>query len=376
MTAVGLPREIKQDERRVGLTPPAVAQLVQAGHRVFVERRAGVGSGYWDEEFAAAGAELVDARDAWAQADMVVKVKEPTPDEYTHFREGLLLFTYLHLAANPELTDALMSAGVTAAGYETLEDAAGKLPLLAPMSAIAGRLAVQEAAHFLLASGGGSGVMLGPVAGVAPRRVVVIGGGTVGYHAAVVALGLGARTTLFDVRLERLAELEQTMAGRIELEAAARDRVAGAVEEADVVIGAVLVPGARAPSVVDRSMIEQMAPGSVVCDVAIDQGGCIDTSRPTTHSAPVFECEDVLHYCVTNMPGAVPATATRALVNATLPFVQAFVEAIADGVDVEDLGDELGSALNVLDGRIVQPAVADAYVMAGRSENANHLEVR
>jgi alanine dehydrogenase len=364
---IGVPREIKQAEGRVALTPSAARDLTAAGHRVLVESGAGAASGFPDDRYAEAGATLVGAGDAWDGADLVVKVKEPTAAEYGHFRDGLILFTYLHLAADAPLTDALMAAGVTAIAYETVTGPSGGLPLLAPMSEIAGRLAVQAGAHFLEAPHGGSGVLLGPVGGVAPGRVVVIGGGKVGYHAAAVALGLGARVTLFDTSLARLGALEEVMHGRIELEAPSRDRLEATLSEADLVVGAVLVPGARAPYVVDRPLVRMMKPGSVICDVAIDQGGCVETSRPTSHEDPVHVEEGVVHYAVTNMPGAVPATSTRALVNATLPYVKALA---TDGLAALDRDAGLRAGLNVHEGAITHPAVGAAHQPAPAAAGA------
>jgi alanine dehydrogenase len=355
---IGVPRETKLGERRVALTPAATRDLVTAGHRVLVEAGAGAGSGFDDDAYASAGAERVNAADAWGDADLVVKVKEPTPDEYRFFRDGMLLFTYLHLAADRPLTDALIDAGVTAIAYETVAGPDGGLPLLAPMSAIAGRLASQAGAHFLQASQGGSGVLLGPVGGVAPGRVVVIGGGTVGYNAAAVALGLGARVTVFDTSVARLNHLDEVMHGRIELETPSRDRLEATLSDADLVVGAVLVPGARAPAVVDRALVETMRPGSVICDVAIDQGGCVETSRPTTHADPVHVEHGVVHYAVTNMPGGVPVTSTRALVNATLPYIRALA---ADGLGALERDAGLAAGLTVREGRITHAAVSAAH---------------
>jgi alanine dehydrogenase len=355
---IGVPRETKLGERRVALTPAAARDLAAAGHRVLVEERAGLGSGFADEDYLAAGATLVTAEDAWGDAKLVLKVKEPTPEEYGHFRDGMVLFTYLHLAADRPLTDALVTTGVSAIAYETVTAPAGGLPLLAPMSAIAGRLAAQAGAYFLEASHGGAGVLLGPVGGVPPGRVVVIGGGTVGYHATAVSLGLGARVTVFDTSVARLNHLDEVLHGRIELEVPSRDRLEATLAEADLVVGAVLVPGARAPAVVDRELVQRMQPGSVICDVAIDQGGCVETSRPTTHADPVHLEHGVVHYAVTNMPGGVPATATRALVNATLPYVRALA---ADGLGALERDPGLAAGLNVHEGRITHAAVEEAH---------------
>lgn len=355
---IGVPREVKTAERRVALTPAAARDLATAGHTLLVEAGAGAGSGFADAEYREAGATLVDADAAWADADLVLKVKEPTPDEYRHFRAGLILFTYLHLAADRALTDALVESGVTGIAYETVTGPNGSLPLLAPMSAIAGRLAAQAGAYFLEAAHGGAGVLLGPVGGVAPGRVVIIGGGIVGYHAAAVSLGLGGRVTIFDTSVARLNHLDEVLHGRIELEVPSRDRLEATLSDADLVVGAVLIPGARAPAVVDRELVRRMKPGSVICDVAIDQGGCVETSRPTTHLEPVHIEHDVVHYAVTNMPGSVPATSTRALVNATLPYIRALA---TRGLEALDADPGLQAGLNVQAGRITHAAVEAAH---------------
>jgi alanine dehydrogenase len=355
---IGVPREVKTGERRVALTPAATRELASAGHTLLVEEGAGQGSGFADADYREAGATIVGADSAWGDAELVLKVKEPTRDEYRHFRDGLVLFTYLHLAAARPLTDALVESGVTGIAYETVTGPGGSLPLLAPMSAIAGRLAAQAGAYFLEASHGGAGVLLGPVGGVPPGHVVVIGGGIVGYHAAAVSLGLGARVTIFDTSVARLNHLDEVLHGRIELEVPSRDRLEATLSDADLVVGAVLIPGARAPAVVDRDLVRQMKPGSVICDVAIDQGGCVETSRPTTHREPVHIEHDVVHYAVTNMPGGVPVTSTRALGNATLPYVRALA---ADGLAALEGDADLAAGLNVHQGRIVHPAVQAAH---------------
>lgn len=355
---VGVVREIKPDERRVALTPTGADALVRDGHDVLVERGAGQGSGYEDADYEAVGARIVDVDEAWGAAALVVKVKEPVASEYGRLREELLLFAYLHLAADRPLTDALLDARTTAIAFETVETDDGRLPLLAPMSAVAGRLASQAGAQFLCAPAGGSGTLLGPVSGVPPARVVVVGGGVVGTNAAQVALGLGAHVTLLDLSVPRLDYLADVLHGNVELAMANPLDVDRAVAGADLVIGAVLVPGARAPHVVTRSALAGMRPGGVVCDVSIDQGGCVETSRPTTHRDPVFVEEGIVHYCVTNMPGAVPRTSTRALANVTLPYVRALA---THGREALDHGATLARGLNVADGRIVHEGVAAAF---------------
>lgn len=316
---IGIPREVKPDEYRVALTPAGADELVRAGHDVLVQHLAGDGAGLSDEAYEAVGAHIVDVEAAWG-ADLVLKVKEPQAAEFGFLRDDLTLFTYLHLAANRPVAEALVAAGTTGIAYETVQDAEGRLPLLAPMSEIAGRLSVQAGARYLERPQGGRGVLLGGVAGVAPGSVVVLGGGTVGINAAMVAAGMQAHVAVVDTNLNRLRDLELVLAGRVTLLFSTRLAVADLVANADLVIGAVLVPGARAPTLVDRAALGRMRPGSVVVDVAVDQGGCIETARPTTHSDPIYVEEGVVHYCVSNMPGAVPATSTQALCNATLPY--------------------------------------------------------
>jgi alanine dehydrogenase len=319
---VGVPREIKADENRVALTPAAVHALRADGHEVIVESGAGEGSGFTDGDYAAAGAGLGTAADAWS-ADLVVKVKEPQPNEFTFFRPELTLFSYLHLAPQDQLTEALLRGGLTAIALETVQRADGSLPLLQPMSEIAGRMAVQVGAHHLQKPYGGRGILPGGVPGVPPAHVVILGGGTVGRGAARIAVGLGARVTVLEVQPERLRELDEAFGGRVETLASHPYSVATAVAQADLLVGAVLVPGARAPRVVSEAMVRGMRPGAVVVDVAVDQGGCIETcDHPTTHHAPTFVRHGVVHYAVANMPGAVPRTATEALANATLPYVR------------------------------------------------------
>ena len=343
---IGVAKEIKTDEYRVALTPAGALELTRRGHDVLVESGAGVGSAFADSAYERVGARIVSTDDVW-NADLLLKVKEPVPSEYPRLREGLVLFTYLHIAADESLTHALVESGVTAVAYETVETDDRRLPLLAPMSEIAGRLAAQR------------GLLLGGVPGVAPGRVLVIGGGIVGYNAAVIAIGLGANVTILERSIDRMRQLDEILSGRVSLVMSSSLQIAESIKDSDVVIGAVLIPGARAPKLITREMLGDMKEGSVFCDVAIDQGGCAETSRPTTHSEPVYEVEGVTHYCVANMPGAVPITATKALTNATLPYV----EAIADhGLRVAVAGDPaLALGVNVIDGKITYEAVADAH---------------
>jgi alanine dehydrogenase len=354
---VGVPCEVKADEYRVALSPAGANELVRSGHTVWVEHGAGAGSSFADEAYERVGARVGDAEAAWG-CDLVLKVKEPEEAEFELLREDQTLFTYLHLAANPAVADALRAAGTTAIAYETVQDAAGRLPLLAPMSEIAGRLAVQAGARHLERPQGGRGVLLGGVAGVAPGSVVVLGGGIVGINAAIVAAGMQAHVAVLDTNLTRLRELELVLAGRITLLYSTQLAIAELIAEADLVVGAVLVPGARAPRLVTREMLRLMRPGAVIVDVAVDQGGCVETARPTTHSDPVYEVEGILHYCVANMPGAVPATSTQALGNATLPYALLIAD---EGVDVAlETHPELRAGLNVRGGAVVNAAVAEA----------------
>ena len=355
---IGVPSETKIQEYRVAATPDGVRDLVARGHDVVVERGAGVGSSFSDDEYERAGATLASTEDAWG-ADLVLKVKEPQPGEYRHLRDDLVLFTYLHLAADRALTEALIEAGTTAIAYETVRDAAGRLPLLAPMSEVAGQLAVLSSIPYLQKPRGGRGLLPGAVPGIAPARVVVVGGGAVGYNAAAIALGVGAHVQLLDTSVARLRELETTLSGSLELLVSAPTRLAECVAHADLVVGAVLVPGASAPKVITEPMVRSMRPGSVICDVSIDQGGCCETSRPTTYDDPVYERAGVIHYCVANLPGAVPVSSTLAVTNATLPYVFALADrGWRDAV----AGDPaLAGGLNVCAGRVTHPAVAAAH---------------
>lgn len=354
---IGVPKEIKTHEYRVGLTPASVRELVHAGHEVVVQSRAGEGIGCSDDAYAAIGARVVaDAAEVFAAADMIVKVKEPQPAEFPMLRREQILFTYLHLAPDPRQTRALVESGCIAIAYETVTDARGGLPLLAPMSEVAGRMSVQVGAHYLEKEQGGAGVLLGGVPGVPPGHVVVLGGGVAGSNAARMAIGLGARVTVVDRSLARLAELDGLLGPRLRTVYATMQAVEQNVLEADLVIGAVLIPGAATPRLVTRDMVRRMRSGAVMVDISIDQGGCFETSRPTTHADPTYVEHGVVHYCVTNMPGAVARTSAHALNNATLPFVLALAEkgwrhALADDA-------HLRAGLNIHTGRVTHEAVA------------------
>src|SRR2546423_6929072 len=355
---VGVVKEIKSDEYRIALTPDGARELVQRGHEVLVEVGAGEGSSFPDDAYESVGASLGDAASIGEEAALLLKVKEPLPSEYPLLREGLVLFTYLQLAANEELTRALVESGAACVAYEPVETANHALPLLAPMSEIAGRLSAQAGAYFLEKPLGGRGLLLGGVPGVAPGTVVVIGGGIVGYNAAVIALGLGANVTILERSIDRMRHLDEILSGRVSLVMSSSLQIEESVAEADVVIGAVLIPGALAPKLVTREMIRGMKAGAVVVDVAIDQGGCFETSHPTTHSDPVFVVDEVIHYCVANMPGGVPVTSTRALTNATLPYVEAIA---AKGLAAAVAADPaLAKGVNVHRGKITYEAVAQA----------------
>ena len=356
---IGVPKEIKDQEARVGVTPAGVKALTEAGHKVLVETNAGAQSGFPDDEYQNAGAEIVgDAGYAWGKAEMVVKVKEPVESEYVFFREGLVLFTYLHLAPLPALTDKLIEAKVIGIAYETVRDRANTLPLLTPMSEVAGRMSVQVGASYLERERGGRGILLGGVPGVPPAHVCIIGGGIVGTNAARIALGFGAKTTLIDVNLNRLRELEDIFGGRLYTLASNSYNVAHATHEADLVIGGVLIPGTTAPKLVTRGMVAQMKKGAVIVDVAIDQGGCVETARPTSHSNPSYVVDGVVHYCVTNMPGAVPHTSTLALTNATFPYLLRLANLGAKDALRQDAG--LAEGLNVWLGTLTHRGVAES----------------
>jgi alanine dehydrogenase len=357
MTVVGVPREVKTGEHRVAMTPDGVRELVAHGHSVVVESGAGEGSALHDEDFAAAGATIGSVDDAWG-AELVVKVKEPQPTERARLRPGLVLFTYLHLAAYPDVAKALLDAGTTAIAYETVQLDNGALPLLAPMSEVAGRMATQIGAHWLERENGGRGVLLGGAPGVRPARVVVLGAGNVGWNAAWIAQGMEAEVLLLDKNLDRLRFVDQIHRGRIMTLASNRGSVERSVAEADLVIGAVLVPGGRAPTVVTEDMVEGMKPRSVIVDVAVDQGGCVATTRETTHDDPVYTVHDVIHYAVGNIPGAVPHTSTYALTNATLPYVLEVAERGVRGAVEHDPALALG--VTIVSGAVTNPAVAQA----------------
>ncbi len=355
---VGVPKEVKPSEYRVGLTPAAVGEYVAHGHEVVVESGAGAGMAASDDEYRVAGAEIVDGAVAvFEAADMIVKVKEPQAEEIGRLRPGQILFTYLHLAADRAQTEGLMASGATAIAYETVTDDNGHLPLLAPMSEVAGRLSIQAAAAALQRPNGGRGVLLGGVPGVPPGRVVIIGGGVVGMHAALMAVGLGARVTMLERSVPRMRELDEIFQGRVVTHYSTRESLSEELRSADAVIGAILVPGAAAPKLVTRAMLALMKPHAVLVDVAIDQGGCFETSRPTTHDAPTYDVDGVVHYCVANMPGAVPLTASHALNHATLPLGLTLADRGLDALKADRHGL---NGLNVHDGRITHPAVAES----------------
>ena len=356
---IGVPKEVKDHESRVGVTPAGVKALVEAGHTVLVEEKAGALSAMPDDEYEAAGAQVVSSADeVWGRAEMVVKVKEPIESEYRHFREGLVLFTYLHLAPLTELTDALLNKKVTGIAYETVRDRIGGLPLLTPMSEVAGRLSVQVGAEYLTKEHGGRGLLLGGVPGVPPGNVCIIGGGVVGTNAAKMALGLGAKVTLVDLNLNRLRELDDIFNGRVFTMASNSYNIERATREADLLIGGVLIPGAAAPKIITKAMVSKMKKGAVIVDVAIDQGGCIETAHPTTHSNPSYIVDGVVHYCVTNMPAAVPNTSTLALTNATFPYVMKLAKVGAKAAIKDDKG--IAEGVNTYDGVLTYEAVAAA----------------
>ncbi len=358
---VGVPKEIKEQENRVAMTPAGVDTMIRAGHKVLVEKGAGLGAGFYDEDYKAVGAEIVnDAPDVWAKSEMIVKVKEPLPSEYCYFKKGLIIFTYLHLAAEPALTKALIDSGAVAIAYETVQRADRSLPLLTPMSEVAGRMAVQQGSIYLEKTRGGKGVLIDGVPGVPPASVVVVGAGIVGTGAIRRAVGLGARVTIIDINVDRLRYLGEVFMGKVETLYSNNFNITQAVKNADLVVGAVLIPGAKAPKLVTEEMVKQMEPGSVIVDVAIDQGGCVETiEHPTTHAEPIFEKYGVIHYAVANIPGAVPRTSTLALTNVTAPYAlkianMGWKQAVA-------ADPALAKGVNVMDGKITYKAVADAF---------------
>ena len=356
---IGVPKEIKNHEYRVGLTPAGVRELVAHGHKVMVQAEGGKAIGLTDEQYVKAGAQIVDtAEEIFARADMIIKVKEPQPNECAMLRPGQVLYTYLHLAPDPEQTKALVASGATCIAYETVTDRKGGLPLLAPMSEVAGRMSIQAGAHALEKAQGGSGVLLGGVPGVKPAEVMVIGAGTVGLNAARMAMGLGARVTVLDRSLERLKYIDELYCQRLATIQSSAEAISERLPQADLVVGAVLVPGAAAPRLVSRAQLKLMRPGSVLVDVAIDQGGCFETSRPTTHQDPTYEVDGIVHYCVANMPGAVARTSTFALANATLPHALALADKGARQALADD--SHLRNGLNVHAGKLTCRAVADA----------------
>jgi alanine dehydrogenase len=360
---VGVPTEVKSDEYRVALTPAGVRELVDAGHEVFVQSGAGIGSALEDDAYVAQGAQIVpDAADLFGAAELIVKVKEPQPEEVSRLEPRHVLFTYLHLAADPELTRGLMESGATCIAYETVEDSRGRLPLLAPMSEVAGKIATQAGAFMLEKPLGGRGILLGGVPGVAAANVMVIGGGVVGMHAAFIALGMEATVYVYDRNIDRLRELDIAFGGRADTCFATTLSIEERLPDMDLVIGAVLVHGARAPRVVTRPQLSLMKRHAVLVDVSIDQGGCFETSRPTTHSNPTYEVDGITHYCVTNMPGAVPITSTYALTNATIPYVAHLASSGIRGAIDENPGLKLG--VNVAGGQVTYAPVADAVGVA------------
>ncbi len=356
---IGVPKEIKIMENRVAMTPAGVEALIGRGHQVLVEYGAGIGSGLEDQCYLEAGARMASAEEAWG-AELVIKVKEPTPEEYPYLRDDLILFTYLHLAADLELTKILLATQTTAIAYETVQNANGHLPLLTPMSEVAGRMATQVGAHYLEKHQGGRGMLLGGVPGVSPATVVILGGGVVGTNAAKIAMGMGARVIIMDLNHDRLQYLDDVFQGRMTTMSSNEANIRTYLKEADLLIGAVLIPGAKAPNLVSRDMLAFMKKGSVIVDVAVDQGGCVETIKPTTHAEPTYEVDDVLHYGVANMPGAVPHTSTFALVNQTVPFAMKLAEC---GIMALTEDKSLARGLNCYQGKLTYEAVGQAFDM-------------
>ena len=356
---VGVPKEVKLDEYRVGMLPVGAEELHRAGHEVLIEKDAGLGSGLTDQEYVTAGAQIVDSRDEiYARADMIVKVKEPLPEEFPHIRNGQLLFTYFHFAADRALTQAMIDSGSTCVAYETLTDRQGRLPLLTPMSEVAGRMSIQEGAKYLERPQMGRGILLGGVPGVAPAHITILGGGIVGANAAKIAAGFQADVTILDINHDRLRYLDDIMPANVNVIYSDRHNIRDELALADLVVGAVLIPGAKAPRLIERSDLQHMKDGSVVIDVAIDQGGCIETARPTTHSDPTYIVDDVLHYCVANMPGAVGRTSTFALCNVTLRWALVLANL---GIDAAEQFPEIATAINVHEGKVTNEAVAKTF---------------
>ncbi|MEO1289747.1 MAG: alanine dehydrogenase [Chloroflexota bacterium] len=356
---IGIPAEIKKDENRVSLPPNGVAELVKHGHTVFVEQDAGRGSGFSNEDYHSVGATILStAEETWSQSDLVIKVKEPQASEYPFLRDDLILFTYLHLAADESLTRAMLDSGVTGIAYETVEDRTRRLPLLEPMSEVAGRMASQVVAHYLEKHAGGRGVLMGGIPGVNPAHVVVLGGGTVGTNAAKVALGMGARVTLLDVNLERMRYLDDVMRGNFQTLYSNSANIQQVIQSADAVIGSVLITGARAPKLITREMLSDMPDGSIIVDVAVDQGGCVETTHPTTHSDPTYFVDGVLHYGVANMPGAVPRTSSLGLSNATLRYI---VQLANNGLDALHTDEGFLKGLNTYNGHLTYKGVSNAF---------------
>jgi len=356
---IGVPKEIKTNENRIALVPAGAEALVQAGHQVMVERGGGLGSGFTDDQYTAVGATIHEVDEVWARAEMIMKVKEPIAIEYGRTRPGQLLFTYFHFAADQALTRGMIDSGAVCVAYETVQLDSGELPLLTPMSEVAGRMAIQAGAKYLEKYYGGRGMLLGGVPGVAPANVVIIGGGVVGTNAAKMAAGLGARVTILDVSLERLRYLSDVMPANVEMIYSNRHNLMERVEQADLVVGAVLLPGAKAPNLIKRDDLKRMKDGSVIVDVAVDQGGCVETIRPTTHEDPIYEIDGVIHYGVANMPGGVPRTSTLALTNATFPYAMRLARLGWKEACRQDPALALG--LNVVNGQVVYPGVAEAF---------------
>ncbi len=360
---IGVPKEIKTHENRVALLPGGVVKMMRNGHNVLIEKGAGEGSGFSDEKYIEAGAEVIDdVEEVWDRAEMIMKVKEPIEPEYARMKKGQIIFTYFHFAASRELTEAVINSGCVAIAYETVEKEDGSLPLLIPMSEVAGRMAAQEGAKYLEKAQGGRGILLGGIPGVKPANVMVIGGGVVGVNAAKIAAGMGANTTIMDINMPRLRYLDDVMSKNVDTMFSSEANIKSMLPDVDMVIGAVLKPGAKAPHLITRKMLGSMQKGAVLVDVAIDQGGCFETSKPTTHDHPIYEVDGIVHYCVANMPGAVPYTSTLGLTNVTLPYA----------VDIANKGwkkalkddRELRKGLNVVDGKIVYRDVADAFDMS------------